>query len=252
MTDFATDLFWEEEKRPVLPVPARPHDRQQEEKAKTPVPAAPTESQAERLQRIAGNAALAREAEEAEAARKRLAEAAHRPEKAPAKAVAPKPEAAKPEKKRKDEARAKAATDPKTPPAARKKAAEKQVAEETVTAEAGRLSEATKAAAARAAALAQILASFDKDAGEADLLTLALLIEKAPPGIAEETARALARAVMRADPAQRIAIAARIRAQIGDRRDLRLARLLADRLAGLATTPTRPAPPPPPPPAPPG
>jgi hypothetical protein len=247
MTDFATDLLWEEEKQPVLPVPARPHDRQQEKKEQTPAPATTAESLAERLQRVAGNAALAREAEEAEAVGKRLAEAARRPEKAPATAPAPKPETANPDKRRREEVRAEAVADPKGPPAARKKAAEKQAAKTAVTTEAQRLSKATKAAAARAAALAQVLAAFEKDAGRADLLTLALLIEDAPPGIAEETARALAHAVMRADPAQRAAIAARVGAQLGDRRDLRLARFLADRLVGLATAPARPAPPPPPP-----
>jgi hypothetical protein len=66
-------------------------------------------------------------------------------------------------------------------------------------------------------------------------------------GIAEETARVLARAVTGADPAQRAAIATCIRAQLGDRRELRLARLLADRLVGLVTAPARPASPRPPP-----
>lgn len=250
MTDFATDLLWEEEKQPVLPVPARPHDRQQDEQTKTPLPAAPVESQAERLQRIAGNATLAREAEEAQAAAKHVADAARRP--APAPAAAAKRQPKRPAEKRQAEAGAKAATDPKASPAARQKAAEQQAAGAAAAAAAQRLSETSKAAAARATALAQVLASFEKDAGKADLLRLALLLERAPPGIAEETARALARAVMRADPTQRSAIALRIKTELGDRRDLLLTRLLADRLAGLVAPPARTAPPPPsPPPAPP-
>jgi hypothetical protein len=127
------------------------------------------------------------------------------------------------------------------------RAARKNAAETAVKAEAQRLSEATKATAARAAALAQVLAGFEEDADSADLLTLAVLVEEAPPGIAEETARVLARAVTGADPAQRAAIATCIRAQLGDRRELRLARLLADRLVGLVTAPARPASPRPPP-----
>ena len=59
MTDFATDLLWEDEKQPLLPAPARPHDPQQDTKARTAIADAPAESQAERLQRIAGNAVLA-------------------------------------------------------------------------------------------------------------------------------------------------------------------------------------------------
>jgi hypothetical protein len=55
---------------------------------------------------------------------------------------------------------------------------------------------------------------------------------------------------MRADPEQRAAIAARIKTELGDRHDMRLARLMADRLAWLVIA-TRPAPPPPPPPPPP-
>ena len=92
-----------------------------------------------------------------------------------------------------------------------------------------------------------MLAGFAKDAGNADLLALAQLTEVAPPGIGEETARTLALAVMRADPEQRNAIAACIAAELGDRRDMRLARLLADRLAWLAVAPAKSSPPPPPP-----
>jgi hypothetical protein len=245
MTDFATDLLWEDEKQPVLPVQDRPRDRQQDEKTRGSKPVAPGESQAERLQRIPGNAALAREAEEAEAATQRVADAARQPER-PAVPM-PKKEPAKPEAKRKAETVAKAATDPKTPPAAKEKIAKKQAAKAAAETEARRLSEVKKAAAARATALAQVLASFDKDAGKADLLSLALFLEKAPPGIAEETARALARAVIRADSTQRGAIALRIKRELGDRRDLVLSRLLADHLAGMLTVPARAAPPPPPP-----
>lgn len=255
MTDFATDLLWEEEKQPALPVPARPHDRRPEEKkAEAQAPVAAAEGHAERLQRVAGNAALAREAEEAAAAGRRLAQAARQPGKMPAGAPAPKPEAAKrPEKKRREEARARAAADPKAAPEAREKAAERQAAETAMAVEAQRLSEATRAAAARAAALARVLADFDADAGKADIRTLALLVESAPPGIAEATARALAQAAMQADPGQRAAMAARIRDELGHRRDLMLARLLADRLAWFVPVPARLVPPPlPPPPAPPG
>lgn len=205
MTDFATDLIWEEEKQPILPAPLR--DRLQDKNVNGSAPSAPVESQSERLQRVAGNAALAREAEEAEAARKKLTAAAS--------------------------------------PAGRDEAAEKQLAETAVTAQAERLSEATKAAAARAAALTQVLASFEKNAGNADLVTLARLIETAPPGVGEETARVIALVVMRAEPAQRSAIAARIATELGDRRDMRLAPLLADRLAWLTVTTAKPAPAPP-------
>jgi len=247
MTDFATELFWEEEKQPVLPAPAHRREGQQEN---TNTHAATPESQAERLQRLAGNAALTREAEEAQAAKKHLAEAARRPESVPTAARA-KAETAKPETMRKDEARAKPTAAPAASPTARHAAAETPAADTAAAALAQRLSEATKAADARAVALAQVLASFESDAGKADLLALAQLTEAAPPEIAEATAHALALAVVRADPAQRAAIAARIKAELGDRRDLRLARLLADRLAWLVVASTRPAPPPPPPPAPP-
>jgi hypothetical protein len=106
------------------------------------------------------------------------------------------------------------------------------------------LPEITKAAAECAVALVQVLANIEKDAGKAEMLALALRLEKAPPGIAEETARALARTVMRADPARRSAIALRIKTELGDRRDLLLSRRLADRLGGMLAMPTQAAPPP--------
>jgi hypothetical protein len=243
MTDFATELLWDEAKQPVPPAVEHLNERQKQKRA-GPRALAEIESLPARLQRVAGNTALAREAEEAVAAGKRLAAAAQRPERVPA-AVTPRPSA-------KDDARiGTAEVDPKAAPAARRRAAAEQVARAAVAAETRRLPATTKAAAARAAALAQVLASFAADPARAELLALARLVERAPAGIAEDSAAAIARAVMRADPAQRAAIAARIKAELGDRRDLRLARLLADRLVGLAPAPARPAPPPPPPPAPP-
>ena len=253
MTDFATDLLWEEAKQPALPVPGRPHDRQHTEKPVVahPAPALRPESLSERLQRVAGNAALAHEAEEAAAARKRLEAAAQHPEKVPTSSPAVKPEPAKPKEKHEVAAVIKVAANPKAPIAEREKAGQRQVAMAAMAVEARRLPEAIKAAAVRTAALAQVLAAFDHDAGKADVLTLALLVEKAPPGIAEATAQAIVRTVMRAEPAQRAAITARIKAQLGGRRDLRLARLLADRLGGLRTAVPPHAAPAPPPPAPP-
>jgi hypothetical protein len=249
MTDFATDLLWEEEKQPVLPVPAHPRDRQQaDKKSRVPLPPVPVESQSERLQRIAGNAVLSREAEAAEATRKRLAEAARRP--ADANPQSSTRAAPAPEKKRKQAAARTEAADPKSPPAAREKAVERQAMQAAAAAQAQRLAESEKAAAVRSEALAQVLASFENDATKADLIGLALLVEKAPAGIGEATARALAAAVMRADPAQRAAISARLKTELGDRGDLRLARLLRDRLAGLFAAPVRSAPPAPPPPPP--
>ena len=244
MTDFATDLLWEETKQPVLPVPGRPHERRHGERPvpRAHAPVVPAETLAERLQRVAGNAVLSREAEEAAATHKRLAAAARHPEQVPAKVPAPKP---------RDKAETeshKAATDPKKPEPERKKAAEVHAARTAVKLVAQGLPEATKLAAARATALAQVLTSFEHNPERADLVRLAMLVEKAPAGIAAEMARVIAVAVMRAAPAQRAAIAARIRSVLAHRRDLRLLRLLADRLAGFATVAAHVAPPPPPPP----
>jgi hypothetical protein len=238
MSNFVTELFWEDAKEPVV-APAHPHDRERDRK---PLAPASAEKQSDRLQRVAGNAALAHEAEEAESKRKRLAEAARQPEKTLEKTPAPQA-AARPDKKTEK-------LQTKTP--AGFKSAKTTAAQAAVTAEAQRLPETTKAAAARADALAQVLVSFETDAGRAELLALARLAESAPPGIADETARVIALAVMRAGPEQRSAIAARIKTELGDRHDLRLARLMADRLAWLVVVPHAAPPPPPPPPAPPG
>jgi hypothetical protein len=227
MTDFATDLLWEEQKDPALPVPGRPRERQQNRhRTAHPMPPA-AESLTDRLQRVAGNAALARQAAEAENAHKHQGQVAQQ-----AKAEAPPAPAA--------------ATAP-----ADHKAVQQQVAQIAVAADSRRRQEDAKAAAARAAALDQVLASFEHDPSKADLLTLALLVEKAPPGVAQATARALVHAVMRADPAHRAAIHVRIRTQLADHhRNLTLARLLTDQLAALGPRPARaaPAPPPAPPP----
>jgi hypothetical protein len=226
MTDFATDLLWEEQKDPALPVPGRPRERLQDRGHRKHAAPPAAESLTDRLRRVAGNAALTRQAEEAESARKHLSEVAHG-----VRTAAPAGSAAA-----------------KAP--AEQKVAQKQVAEIAVTAEARRMQENAKAAAARAVALDQVLSSFERDPAKADLLTLALLVEKAPPGVAQATARAIVQAVLRADPAHRTAIHARIRSQLADHRALILSRLLTDQLAGLAVRPARaaPAPPPAPPP----
>lgn len=254
MTDFATDLFWEDEKQRAAPTPVRPPGHRQdrrEEATAAPAAAAPVESQAERLQRVAGNAALVREADEAVAVRRHLADAARRPETVPQAARPAKPKPAEAEKPKAEPAPARAPDGPRAGASAAMDAERRRAAEIAATAEKQRLAEATKAAAARAMALAQVLASFDGDPGKADLLGLARLCEAAPPGIAEEIARTLANAVVRADARQRTAIAARIAAELGHHRGLRLARLLADRLLWLTAPRARPAPPPPPPPPPP-
>jgi hypothetical protein len=225
MTDFATDLLWEEQKDPALPVPDHPWERRQDRHRTVHGASPAAESLTDRLRRVAGNAALVRQAEEAENTHKHLAQVAHQTKTATPAATAKVP--------------------------AERKAVQKQVAQNAVAAEASRRQEDAKAAAVRAVALDQVLSSFARDPAKADLLTLAWLVEKAP-GIAQATARTLVHAVTRADPAHRAAILARIRTQLADQRNLLLARLLTDQLAGLAPRPSRAAlpPPAPPPPAP--
>jgi hypothetical protein len=221
MTDFATDLAWEEQKDPALPVQGRPHERQQERRRHAHIPPPAAESLTDRLRRVAGNAALVRQAEEAENTHKHLAQVARHAETGPPPAAA---------------ARA----------PAERTAVQKQVVQVAVAAETRRLQDDAKAAATRAVALDQVLSSFQRDPAKADLLTLALLVENAPPGVAQATARALVHAVTRADPAHRAAIHARIRSQFADHRDLILSRLLTDQLAGLGARPVRTASAPPP------
>ena len=209
MTDFATDLLWEEAKAPGAAGSGPPADDSKQE------PAATARAGAARRREPGRTAAAGRRQRRTwppgGRGRARARQRTGRRRCPPARRAAAQ--------------RAEIAAAPKAPLPAqgrRASAAEKQVALIAVATEARRLPEAAKAAAARAAALAQVLASFEHDAGKADLLTLALLVEKAPAGIAEATAKTIVSAVMRAEPAQRASIAARIRAQLGARSDLRL------------------------------
>ena len=236
MTDFATELLWEEEKQPSLLVPSQEPGRLRDRHKEQVRPRSPVEGPNERLQRVAGNAALARDAESALAA-------ARQPSAADPRSVAPAAPAVARASPEQPSAPATAVREPAEPSATERLAPEKSsvsVCEPSL--------EQQRAAAARGLVLGQVLAAFERDAAAAKLLQLALLVEAAPVSVGEAIALALARAVMRADPAQRAAIAARIKTQLGDRRELRLTQLLAARLAAfLATQAVRPTPPAPPP-----
>lgn len=179
-------------------------------RAPAPMPREP-EPIGARLQRIAGNAALSRDVEAAEATRREAHEAAARAASA--------------------EAEAKKAQGRETPPQTPEMDAAREA---TAVAETlARKGEDARAAAARGAALAQVVGSFESDPGAADLAGLAARVDRAPRAAAVETARAVARAVMRAQTRKRAAIDRRIATDLPARSGLVLARLLRDLLPGV-------------------
>lgn len=263
------DLLWEEEQEPPVPLVAKDAVRTRA----LGVPAQ-AESLSARLQRTAGNAVLAREAEVAGHARRapappvaekvagtaekqdvpaEVARAAPMPaaterDTGPAAGTRPAdtkgpvtPAAAAPEKEppppaagHQDEAALEAAARKPAPPGTTPEA------------------ELEARTAALAVALDGVLAAFTTDPEAADLLGLARLAEGIPDALARTAADALVRAATRADVEHRAAIARRLALDLRPHPDLRLARFLAVLMAGVMAAPPAPvaAPPPPPPPSP--
>jgi hypothetical protein len=264
-----SDLLWEEEQEPLVPLLAKDAERR-----RAPGVPAQAESLSARLHRTAGNAALAREVEAAGSPRRAVAAPALK--KAPGAAekadvpaevarAAPAPAAKERDAGPAAGTRPAGTQGPITPAAAALKkeplppaaghhdeAALEAAARKPVPPGTTPETEAQARAAALAAAFDRVMAAFTTDPEAADLLGLARLAEGVPEALARTAADALARAAMRANVEHRAAIARRLALDLRPHPDLRLARLLAGLMAGVMTPPPAPAvtPPPPPPPSP--
>ena len=219
MTDFARDLFWDEEKPPPLPAAEAEAGRgvRRESGARTPVaerPAPP--GLAERLQARAGNAALAAA----------LTGKAPEKEPEPPGPDGPSQETAKAGAARAREEATRAPAPGETAPDSRERHAPQAEAPA-----------APKDADRRAALLAGTLAQLARRPGDAPLDPLFGAYREAPTREVEGAADALLALVLRAEAKLRPELGAALRPVLKAHGETLLARLLATRIGGFLAAP---------------